>query len=287
MVTMPIDRIPIGRFSLITRLSQKALRLYDENGLLVPGVRDQFTGYRGYSYDQLSRGMLLSSLVRLGFPLGEVKDILDARERGDRERIAALFAKRSAGVRHEIMRLQEIGALLASENAPWEIVTMNRNPVIVKQIEPLRVIAKREKGIYPVTIPRQIGELCGCVFSPENQRAGVTMAGPVMTLYHDGDYKEQDADIECMIPVAGRIAVSDPAMEIKTVPGGKFLTILHKGPYPQEHESWMQLYAYAEEKGIPVGTPGREMYLNSPQDVPEEELLTELQLPCGDKGESG
>jgi DNA-binding transcriptional MerR regulator len=31
-----VDQIPIGKFSFMTRLSQKALRLYDRKGLLVP-----------------------------------------------------------------------------------------------------------------------------------------------------------------------------------------------------------------------------------------------------------
>jgi len=33
---MSVDQIPIGKFSFMTRLSQKALRLYDRKGLLVP-----------------------------------------------------------------------------------------------------------------------------------------------------------------------------------------------------------------------------------------------------------
>jgi DNA-binding transcriptional MerR regulator len=41
---MPTDQIPIGKFSFMTRLSQKALRLYDRKGLLVPEAKDPFTG---------------------------------------------------------------------------------------------------------------------------------------------------------------------------------------------------------------------------------------------------
>jgi hypothetical protein len=46
---MAEDQIPIGRFSLITRFSRKALRLYDDRGLLVPGTKDVCTGYRYYT----------------------------------------------------------------------------------------------------------------------------------------------------------------------------------------------------------------------------------------------
>jgi DNA-binding transcriptional MerR regulator len=54
---MSVDQIPIGRFSLMTCLSQKALRLYDSKGLLVPEVKDSFTGYRYYTVPQIEQGI--------------------------------------------------------------------------------------------------------------------------------------------------------------------------------------------------------------------------------------
>jgi len=41
-----VGLVPIGRFSKMTRLSVKALRLYDENGLLPPAHVDPSSGYR-------------------------------------------------------------------------------------------------------------------------------------------------------------------------------------------------------------------------------------------------
>ena len=40
--------VSIGEFSRLSRLSPKALRLYDELGLLVPDHVDPVTGYRVY-----------------------------------------------------------------------------------------------------------------------------------------------------------------------------------------------------------------------------------------------
>ena len=59
---MPVDQIPIGKFSFMTRLSQKALRLYDRKGLLVPEAKDPFTGYRYYTVSQLEKGMKIKTL---------------------------------------------------------------------------------------------------------------------------------------------------------------------------------------------------------------------------------
>lgn len=45
---MTADQIPISRFSMITRITEKALCYYDLKGLLVPESKDPFTGYRYY-----------------------------------------------------------------------------------------------------------------------------------------------------------------------------------------------------------------------------------------------
>ena len=47
--------VRIGDFSKLSRVSIKALRFYDEMGLLPPISVDRFTGYRFYEYNQLPR----------------------------------------------------------------------------------------------------------------------------------------------------------------------------------------------------------------------------------------
>jgi DNA-binding transcriptional MerR regulator len=54
---MTVDQIPITRFSIITRITPKALRYCDQLGLLVPAAKDTLTGYRYYTADQLERGV--------------------------------------------------------------------------------------------------------------------------------------------------------------------------------------------------------------------------------------
>ena len=72
---MPADRIAIGRFSSLTHLSQKALRLYDARGILVPMVKDRFTGYRYYSVSQIETALEIKTLSELGFGLSEISEL--------------------------------------------------------------------------------------------------------------------------------------------------------------------------------------------------------------------
>ncbi|MFA5331865.1 MAG: GyrI-like domain-containing protein [Methanoregula sp.] len=276
---MAEDQIPIGRFSLITRLSQKALRLYDDRGLLVPGTKDICTGYRYYTTAQIPRGVSIKAMCTLGFLPGEIADALAARDRGDKKTIHRLFEKRRGEIRSEVCRLQEIEALLEERDASFEVLYMSLSEPVIKEIAPMRVIAIRGKGSYAEAICRFLGSLCAQVALPENINAGLRVTGPVMTLYHDNEYKEKDADVECAIPISGKVAATEPGTMVRTIPGGKCLSLVYKGSYSGLHEAWTRIQAFAEEKHYRIAGPDREVYYNDPAKVPEEELLTELQLP--------
>jgi DNA-binding transcriptional MerR regulator len=68
--------MPIGRFSRLTGLTVKALRHYDELGLLRPAAVDPETGYRSYSTDQVGRAEWIRTLRLLELPLDDIATIL-------------------------------------------------------------------------------------------------------------------------------------------------------------------------------------------------------------------
>ncbi|MEE4545756.1 MerR family transcriptional regulator [Streptomyces sp. V4-01] len=77
-----MDRMSIGAFARASRLSPKALRLYDDLGLLTPAHVDPRSGYRFYEPGQLERARLVAWLRRLGMPLAGIREVcaLDARD---------------------------------------------------------------------------------------------------------------------------------------------------------------------------------------------------------------
>ena len=68
--------VSIGEFAGLSRLSPKALRLYDELGLLVPAEVDAETGYRWYADTQLEQARVVASLRRIGVPPARIRDML-------------------------------------------------------------------------------------------------------------------------------------------------------------------------------------------------------------------
>jgi DNA-binding transcriptional MerR regulator len=68
----------IGEFAARTRLSPKALRLYDRLGLLTPARLEASSGYRLYGEDQVAVAQLVGLLRRLDMPLAVIADVLAA-----------------------------------------------------------------------------------------------------------------------------------------------------------------------------------------------------------------
>ena len=66
----------IGRFSRLTGLSVKALRHYDELGLLRPAAVDGQTGYRSYSSAQVGQAEAIRTLRRLELPLDDIATLI-------------------------------------------------------------------------------------------------------------------------------------------------------------------------------------------------------------------
>jgi DNA-binding transcriptional MerR regulator len=71
-----MDLMTIGAFAERTRLSAKALRLYDRLGLIPPTRIDPASGYRLYSEDQVDGARLVAQLRRLGMPLTVIADVV-------------------------------------------------------------------------------------------------------------------------------------------------------------------------------------------------------------------
>ncbi len=275
---MTFDQIPIGRFSAVTRLTRKALRYYEAKGLLVPEAKDPFTGYRYYTGGQIQRGVKIRHLSDLGFTVEAMAEYLEAEEAGDKEGLSAIVAARLGETRAELDRLRRVASLLEG-NKITELMKETMSEPSVKAVPGVRVLSKRDKGPIGETIGRLIGELMAAVTAPENQASYVKIVGPFMTIYHDDEYRELDADLEVAVPVTGKVTLSDPALEVKNLPGRRVAYLVHKGSYETIGPAYAKLYEYVVGEGYELSGPMMDLYLNDPNTVTPGEVLTEIQAP--------
>ena len=69
------EELSIGSFSRVSGLTVKALRHYDEIGLLEPARVDEWTGYRYYGLEQARAAEEIRRLRSLEVPLDEIRDL--------------------------------------------------------------------------------------------------------------------------------------------------------------------------------------------------------------------
>lgn len=103
-----MELLTIGAFARASGLSPKALRLYDELGLLPPDRVDPASGYRYYRPEQLERARLVAWLRRLGMPLTRIRTVCDLGPAAAAEAVADYWAQ----VRAEIAVRERLASFL-------------------------------------------------------------------------------------------------------------------------------------------------------------------------------
>ncbi|WP_308258409.1 MerR family transcriptional regulator [Saccharothrix obliqua] len=112
--------LTIGEFARASRLTPKALRLYDELGLLTPARTDPRSGYRFYSPAQLDQARLVAWLRRLGMPLARIRQVC-ALSRAD---AAAEVRAYWAGVEADTATRRDLASFLVAQLSERENTTM-------------------------------------------------------------------------------------------------------------------------------------------------------------------
>jgi protein phosphatase len=93
-----VELMSSGAFARASGLSRKALRLYDELGLLPPARVDARSGYRFYEPAQLEQARLVAWLRRLGMPLATIRCVSTLRPALAAEELAAYWERAEADI---------------------------------------------------------------------------------------------------------------------------------------------------------------------------------------------
>ena len=105
---------------------------------------------------------------------------------------------------------------------------------------------------------------------------GAHFAGPPFTLYPEMP-AEEFTFLVCM-PVAPG-AVAGEGVDLQELPATEAATLLYRGPYDAMEPAWSRLMQWVGASGRQPGGPMREVYLNDPDAVGPDDLLTELVVP--------
>ena len=268
----------IGEFSKVTGLTVKTLRFYHEEGLLAPSFVDPQTGYRHYDNRQIETARTIAYLRGLEFPLAEIKEILRHGDEDDEGVLHALERQRAA-IDEKVRRLRKVARSLdqfISEERQARDMAQATYDVQEKVLDPVLVGGIRMKGRYSD---------CGHGFGRLGRSLGRYFCGKPFLLHYDTEYKEDDADFEACFPIRQSKVVD--GVSVRELPGGRCLSLLHKGPYDQLGHAYARVLKLVKEKGYSVVMPTREVYVKGPGMIFKgnpKNYLTEIQIPVETNG---
>jgi effector-binding domain-containing protein len=166
--------------------------------------------------------------------------------------------------------VRSLNQFLAEEEEPRKLMTVLSFQVDEKQTDAVLVAGIRMKGKYSD---------CGPVFSRLCKALGRYLAGKPLMLFYDAEYRETDADIEPCVPVRNCKPVD--GISIRELPGGRCVSLLHKGRYDHLGQSYAKILDYVRAKGYAVQLPTREVYHKGPGMIfrgNPKNYLTEIQF---------
>ncbi|HOC30546.1 MAG TPA: MerR family transcriptional regulator [Treponemataceae bacterium] len=266
----------IGLFSKITKVTVKALRFYEEQGLLQPEYVDSINGYRYYSSTQLPHTFKIVSLRQCGFSIPEIRAVLDGSDparifedkKRELERTARETERQLASITHYLDSIEKEHAM------PYQIVLKELPKVFVYSLK--TVVDSYDE--YFDLMPRT-----GAALEKTNPELTCVTDPPYCFVrYLDGEYRERDISIELCEAVTGPGNGKLPdGIEFKTidrVPTAAY--VLHKGPYSTLPAAYAAVFKWIEDNGYVASDCPRESYIDGIWNCQTDaDWLTELQVP--------
>jgi AraC family transcriptional regulator len=122
-------------------------------------------------------------------------------------------------------------------------------------------------------IPQAMGRMLGELVTLMGQ---VQIVGPPFAYYHS--WSSEEVDFECGFPIAGEFKPHGKFRAI-TLPSVKAVVAMHVGPYDKLVESYTKMDQWMKANGHTPADYMWEFYLNDPNKVPPEQLMTQLIWP--------
>ena len=264
----------IGMFAAMNHVTVKALRFYEEQGLLIPALIHPETGYRYYTLSQMAALHQITALKQAGFTLEEIARI---NAGADEE---ALLLKKKAELLAKISELTRQTAVVDGYLSKRK--NSLSSPVLVKTIPETTVAAMKIRiESYDCLFDRmpEMGALM--------EKVGCECAIPeyCFTNYLEPGYKDEDVLVEiCESVVAAKEETG--GLYFRTLPEIQAACIFHKGSYRSLAQSYETVLKYIEENGYEIAGEIRESYIDGVWNQEEESRwLSEIQVPVRRKCE--
>ena len=249
----------IGEVTKILGVTRKALLVYENMGLLTPAVKDESSGFRYYSADNMTQIRSIRSLQALGLSLKEVAEYYYNTENMDRL----------------LQRLYELREML------------DRNIQMLQ----VRSAKHGDFTVHKTVLPRQVC-FCRKYRCKDVAEAAIKLRDTYIAAARTGKMSKaarmftvrmtdnpDTLDLMCCIPVDESFDGVE-RMEFAETPG---LCIYYRGPYEGTSEAMRALMKHINENGVETAGRLRSVYLEGPPSRGDNsaDYITQIAVPIG------
>lgn len=193
------NKLKIGEFSRLGRVTVRALRHYEEIDLPVPEIVDRDTGYRYYAVGQLQKIQSITTLKSLGYSLEEIRDLWD-----DESHFPSVES-----LEQKILACEEELAVLKERRRMLRAVVASQKKLHKMEKVYFEALPAITVASHRTIIPsfQDLGRLCCEVIGPYDrlyqsyldlfaflEKEGYSIVGAPRACYVDGMWNQEDAD---------------------------------------------------------------------------------------------
>lgn len=268
----------VGEFSRRARLSRKALRVYEAQGLLPPVHVDPHNGYRFYSPDQVRRARLIGLLRGLDLPLERIGTVLDL---APGEAVTAIRA-------HWRVLDEQHAARRALVRYLQDQLSERRNEMINEMFEvgtrdvPEQKVLTTQKHLTADQLPAFLSEAHDRL-AKHLSDGGATLDGPSwFVIYHGVVDETSDGPVEVALPFNGAVEPRDAlAVRLEPARTEAFTTIPKSAvKFPDILRGYDAVENWLNARNTPIVLSPREVYFFTDWDaLGDDEPACDIAFP--------
>ena len=247
----------IGEVTKIMGITRKTLLIYEDMGLLTPAVKDEESGYRYYSADNMTQIRAIRSLQMLGLSLKEVAEYYYDMENIDTH----------------LQRLMELRSALDKNIQMLQVRAARRGDMTVHRVAlPQQVCFCRQ---YQCTNVSEAAVKLRDTYIAAARTGKLSMLSRMFTMRMSQALDK--LDLMCCIPVDSSY-IGPERVEFAETPA---LCIYYRGPYEGTATAIRALLSYVKENNIETTGPFRSIYMEGPPNRGENsgDYITQIAVP--------
>lgn len=248
----------------MTHLSLKALRLYDQLGILQPHHIDPQTGYCYYGPDQLPSARMIRVMREMDMPLATIRQVLASVNTINTasteiewlvNEYVELRERQVEQIRGQVHQLIQ---LIHQEVEPMSF-EVNIRKIAPQQV--LSITSRIKVDKLDFTIKQSLDKLYKSLEEQKLEAADASFG-----IFHGQINEQEDGPIEVCLPVNGKVK-AEGDIDLKTLQGGDAASVMMNGvqcDFPAILGGYDAAADWIQRNGHEMAEPPREVWYSAP-----------------------